>query len=138
MEEQTIWVDRPVLRDVFLNPFWIILTAATGGLFLFVVAYLVIVRLTTRYTLTNHRLMVEKGIIAKKIDDIELYRIKDTKLDQGVIDRMLQIGSVKVNTSDVSGNWNIKKILSPRDTREKIRKATEQLKQSRNVRIHTE
>lgn len=138
MEEQTIWVDRPVLRDVFLNPIWIILSIGTGGLFLFVVAYLVVVRLTTRYTLTNHRLMIEKGIIAKKIDDIELYRIKDTKLDQGVIDRMLQIGSVKVNTSDASGNWNIQKILSPRDTREKIRKATEQLKQNRNVRIHTE
>lgn len=137
MEEQTIWVDKPVLRDVLLNPLWIFLSIATGGFFLFIVAYLVVVRRTTKYTLTNHRLILEKGIIAKKIDDIELYRIKDTKLDQGVIDRMLQIGSVKVNTSDVSGNWNIQKILSPKETREKIRKATEQLKQNPNVRIHT-
>ncbi len=138
MEEQTIWADKPVLRDVLLNPLWIFLSVATGGIFLIVVIYLVILRLTTKYTLTNHRLIIEKGIIAKKIDDIELYRIKDTKLDQGVVDRMLQIGSVKVNTSDVSGNWNIQKILLPRETREKIRAATEQLKQSRNVRIHTE
>ncbi|MRG54647.1 PH domain-containing protein [Phyllobacterium sp. SYP-B3895] len=88
--------------------------------------------------MTTHRLIVEVGIISKRVDDIELYRIKDTKSNQGLIDRLLQIGSVSVNTTDASGNWNLQKITSPRQARETIRHATEQLKQSRNVLIHTE
>jgi uncharacterized membrane protein YdbT with pleckstrin-like domain len=136
MEEQTLWVERPVLRDVFLNPVHYLL--AMTGVGAVIPLYVIGKRLTTKYTLTTHRLIVETGIISKRVDDIELYRIKDTKSDQGLIDRLLQIGSVNVNTTDASGNWNLRKISSPRQAREKIRHATEQLKQGRNVRIHTE
>ncbi|MRG54594.1 PH domain-containing protein [Phyllobacterium sp. SYP-B3895] len=136
MEEQTLWVRRPVSRDVFLNPVYYLL--AMTGVGAVIPLYAIGKRLATKYTLTTHRLIVEVGIISKRVDDIELYRIKDTKSDQGLIDRLLQIGSVSVNTTDASGNWNLQKITSPRQTRETIRHATEQLKQSRNVLIHTE
>lgn len=52
MEEQTIWVDRPVLRDVLLNP-WLLALACFGGIGLFIMAYLAIVRLTTKYTFVD-------------------------------------------------------------------------------------
>jgi membrane protein YdbS with pleckstrin-like domain len=136
MEEQTLWVERPALRDMFINPVYYLL--AMTGVGAVIPLYVITKRLTTKYTLTTHRLIVETGIISKRVDDIELYRIKDTKSDQGVIDRLLRIGSVNVNTTDTSGNWNLRKISSPRQAREKIRHATEQLKHNRNVRIHTE
>ena len=138
MEEQTIWSDKPVIRDLFLHPVWMLIIFFTTGLALIVIAYLVLVRRTTSYKLTTDRLILEKGILTKNVDDIELYRVRDTKVQQGMIDRLLGIGSVAVNTTDISGNWRVAKIHLPRETREKIRRTSEDAKQRRNVRIHTE
>ena len=37
-------------------------------------------RINTRYTLTNERLKIEKGLLSKSVDEIELFRVKDTKV----------------------------------------------------------
>lgn len=133
-----VWSDKPVVRDLFFSPLWILLYFATGGFLLLFLPLVILSRRCTKYTLTDQRIIVERGILSKTIDDVELYRIKDTKLEQGLIDRMLGIGSVQVNTADLSGNWRIKKIVLPRDVREKIRRSTESLKHNKNIRIHTE
>lgn len=48
------------------------------------------------------RIETETGIFSKQIDSLELYRVLDLELDQGFIQRLLGIGSVKIKSNDPS------------------------------------
>ena len=57
-------------------------------------------RLSVHYRLTTHRLVIERGILSKTDDRILLVDIDDITVQQGLIDRVLEIGTVVLNTSD--------------------------------------
>ncbi len=56
----------------------------------------------TRYVLTNERLKIARGVFNRTIEDIELYRIKDTRLTQTFLQRLVKLGDVELGTSDAS------------------------------------
>lgn len=58
----------------------------------------------TRYVLTNERLKIARGVFNRTIEDIELYRIKDTRLTQTFLQRMVKLGDVELGTSDASSS----------------------------------
>lgn len=90
---------------------------------------------TTRYTLTSQRLRLESGVLTKTIDEIELYRIKDTQLHQTVLDRALNIGTVEILSSDETNpELFLRKIPGPREFREQLRTGVERLRLARGVR----
>ena len=51
-------------------------------------------RITTRYLITNRRLQIRRGLIAKHIEETRIDRVVDVTVHQGVLDRILQIGAV--------------------------------------------
>lgn len=56
----------------------------------------------TKYHITTERIEVEKGWVSKRIDNLDLFRLKDVRLQIGVIDRLLGIGNVLVISTDKS------------------------------------
>ena len=56
-------------------------------------------RIATTYTITNHRLHIKRGIIARKTQEARLERVQNVNTDQGVLDRILQVGSVDFDTA---------------------------------------
>ena len=56
----------------------------------------------TRYALTNQRLKSSRGVFNRVTDDLELYRIKDTRFEQSVWQRVVGIGDIELNTSDTT------------------------------------
>jgi uncharacterized membrane protein YdbT with pleckstrin-like domain len=56
-------------------------------------------RLFTVYTITTQRLRIQRGIIARKVQQTRIERVQNVNTDQGVIDRMLQVGSVDFDTA---------------------------------------
>ncbi len=89
----------------------------------------------TKYTLTSQRLRMERGVLTKTIDEIELYRIKDTQLNQSLGDRMLNIGTIEVLSSDeTNAKLFLPKIPNPREVREQLRLGVERVRLSRGVR----
>src|SRR5205823_9412875 len=68
---------------------------------LFVVAVLVgfIKRIATTYSITNQRLRIRRGIIARNVQETRVDRIQNVNTDQGVIDRILQVGTVDFDTA---------------------------------------
>lgn len=52
------------------------------------------------YSVTNQRLYVEEGIIAKKKKDIPLQKINDLEVSQGILQRMLGAGNILVLTGN--------------------------------------
>jgi uncharacterized membrane protein YdbT with pleckstrin-like domain len=51
-------------------------------------------RITTRYLITNRRLQIRRGLLAKHIEETRIDRVVDVTVHQGVLDRILQIGAV--------------------------------------------
>lgn len=78
----------------------------------------------TRYELTSQRLRVHKGIFGKRIDEIELIRIKDTRVQQHAGERMINVGDVTVISADATTpDLVLNNVRHPLEVRELIRKA---------------
>lgn len=89
---------------------------------------------TTRYELTNQRIRITTGIVAQNIEEVELYRVLDTSVEQAVIDRILKIGTITVTSSDKRQPLLLlHKIPAAREVREKIRALSEERRRFRKV-----
>ncbi len=130
-EEQIIWKEKASMRDFLVTPILWIFTIITLGLYFFVV-YLK--RLYTRYTLTNQRLIKETGLLGKRIDEIELFRVKDTKVSQSFFLRLVGIGNIAVVSTDVSGNFTMNYLPDARNKREQLRTMAMKAREARGIR----
>ncbi len=89
----------------------------------------------SKYTLTSQRLRIERGVLTKTIDEVELYRIKDTQLHQTLIDRMLGLGTIEILSSDETNpTLYLPKISGAPAVREQLRQGVERLRLARGVR----
>ena len=78
---------------------------------------------STEYKLTTQRFFLKKGLIAKHLDELELFRVKDVTVNQGVIQRMLGFGSVTIlSTDDSTPKITMHGIAKPTEVKEIIRK----------------
>ena len=59
-------------------------------------------RMTVRYQLTNYRLFHETGLLSRTRDRIEVIDIDDVTLRQGLIERMFDVGTIQVCSSDLT------------------------------------
>lgn len=55
-----------------------------------------------KYTLTSQRLIIQSGLLGRRQEQIDLGRVKDICLTQGVSDRMIGIGQIEVLSTDPS------------------------------------
>jgi uncharacterized membrane protein YdbT with pleckstrin-like domain len=56
-------------------------------------------RLFTKYLITNRRLRISRGIIRRNVQETRLERVQNVNYDQGVIDRLLRVGTVDFDTA---------------------------------------
>lgn len=128
--ETEVWSGSP---SQWVNFWWFV-----SCLLVIPIPYVIWKYLDVRYqkmTLTTQRLRIEEGVLSKKIDEVELYRIKDTQLKQTFIDRMLGLGTVEIVSSDETNPvLHIPSIKNARDMREKLRQCVEKLRLARGVR----
>jgi membrane protein YdbS with pleckstrin-like domain len=59
-------------------------------------------RMSIKYSLTTYRLFHEKGLLSRTRDRIEVIDIDDVTLSQGLFERMLNIGTIHIISSDES------------------------------------
>ena len=77
---------------------------------------------STQYILTNQRLKVISGRIGKKHEEVELIRIRDVRVRQGLTDKVQGIGSVEIISSDETDpRLVLKDIKDPINVKELIR-----------------
>jgi membrane protein YdbS with pleckstrin-like domain len=90
---------------------------------------------STQYKLTNQRLFIRTGFISRSLEEIQLYRVKDVAFHQGVVDRILGIGSITVLSSDESApRATLFGIEGPEAFKEEIRTAYRRARQREGVR----
>jgi membrane protein YdbS with pleckstrin-like domain len=74
-----------------------------------VLAFVVLYRQkTVNYRLTTFRLFHESGLLARTRDRIEVIDINDVNLSQGILERMFNVGTIHIDSSDKSHpNFNM-------------------------------
>lgn len=115
------------------------LPAAIGAGVLVLIALGVIVsvevkRRSTHYRISTRRIDLEAGVLAKKIETLELWRVRDVQFKQSFADRMLGIGSIHMMTHDPSTpEVFLEGLTNSRAVFEEIKNGIELARQSRNV-----
>ncbi len=56
-------------------------------------------RVATNYTITDRRLNIKRGIVSRTIQETRLERVQNVNFQQGVFQRILQIGDVDFDTA---------------------------------------
>jgi len=59
-------------------------------------------RLSVDYTLTSQRFVHQKGLLSRVINRVEVIDIDDVTVEQGFIERMFGVGTIKLLSSDTS------------------------------------
>ena len=93
-----------------------------------------LVRRATRIRVTTSNIEIERGIMSKKIDVLELWRCRDVRYRQHFVDRVLGIAHIDVFTADVTTpHLELLGLPASRSLFEQIRDNIELQRQSRNV-----
>ena len=93
--------------------------------------------LAARYDICRDRLIVRRGIFIKSLDEVELYRVKDVRLDFSLINQLAGIGSITVSSSDETtrgGPLTLRHVEKAAHRREELRGLVEAARQKRRVR----
>jgi len=90
---------------------------------------------STTYKLSDQRLTFTRGIFTKTTEDLELYRVRDTKYEQNLFERMLGLGKIELFTTDeTSPTIKLAYIEDAEAVREKIRALVEARRDAKRVR----
>ena len=121
-DEKVIWYGKrcwasligKIIMGLIMIIFYLI-TVAIGGVFAAITAIwlliiglvsiivAVIERIRTEYVFTNHRVYDKYGVIGRKVKEAKFSKITDTSFTQGIIGRLLDYGSISINTAGSAG-----------------------------------
>jgi uncharacterized membrane protein YdbT with pleckstrin-like domain len=74
-------------------------SAAVLVVFVVVLAWGLIRRIATTYTITNRRLTIRSGLLSRELHECRLERVQNVNTRQGPLERMLGIGTVDFDTA---------------------------------------
>jgi uncharacterized membrane protein YdbT with pleckstrin-like domain len=115
--EEIVFEGRPVWRSILSFYITGLIGAAVVGVILAiavstlagVLAWLVLFalvvlvgfirRVETRYTITNQRLRIQRGILSKNVQQTRIERVQNVNTRQSVFDRILRVGTVDFDTA---------------------------------------
>jgi membrane protein YdbS with pleckstrin-like domain len=75
-----------------------------------------------RYRVTNQRIVVESGVLTKRLDEIDMRLVEDIEFQQTLLERLLGIGQLVVLSADKKmKTFRLLGVERPREVRELIR-----------------
>ncbi|MFC5405929.1 PH domain-containing protein [Cohnella soli] len=80
----------------------------------------------TRYQITERRIIVERGILTKRREEIQLYRVRDISVKRNLWERMLRFGDITVQSTDTtSPTYTLRNIRGSVDVADLLSQAAE-------------
>lgn len=89
------------------------------------------------YKITSQRVVIERGFLSKRMEQIDLYRVVDYVVERPFGQRLMGTGNIVLESSDkTSPEIRIDRVKTDVNALyERLRFATEQEKRHRNVRV---
>lgn len=122
-----------ILGTANLGLYWLALSLIAIG----ILVWRWFENLASKYEVTEERLIIRKGIIAKSVDEIELYRVKDVRINFSIINQIAGIGTLSISSSDETtrdGDLVIRDVERAQARREEMRRLVDTARQKRRVR----
>jgi uncharacterized membrane protein YdbT with pleckstrin-like domain len=118
------------IGGAFFWPAWIALVLPLGwALWVFIETR------ATRHELTTERIRLCSGVFNQQMDDVELYRVKDTSMERPFWYRVFGLSTLIIETSDRSQpRIEIKAVHRGDELRETLRKQVEFWRDKKRVR----
>ncbi|MFZ9051298.1 MAG: PH domain-containing protein [Steroidobacteraceae bacterium] len=133
-EEREVWFGSPsqvlnlgtfILMGLF---FWLVIP-------LFIILWKWLVIKTTKYEITTERVRTRRGVFNKETEELELYRVRDYRLEQPFFLRIFSLGNIILQTSDRSHpDMVLRAIPNGERLREELRTHVEACRLAKRVR----
>jgi uncharacterized membrane protein YdbT with pleckstrin-like domain len=108
---------------------------AAGVVLLFMLIKWLLIK-TRVYEITTERVRVTEGILTRKTEELELYRVQDLTVIEPFVARLFGTGSILLTTMDpTTPNVEIEYIRGVRNVREELRKNIETCRERKRVRV---
>jgi hypothetical protein len=109
-EEQEVWSGVP---DAMLSP---------------------VAKRTTKYVITTERIRFSSGMVGKKMESLDLFRVKDIQVKKSMTQRARGKGDVRVTSNDVSTPvFTFESIADPEGVAETLRKLVRDARRKHGV-----
>ena len=132
-EEKDVWSGTP---SQVVNMWSFIFCVPTMGIYAPIALWKWLVVKNTKYEVTSQRLKTRNGVLNKKTDELELYRVQDYKMEQPFFLRLFSLSNIVLQTSDKSHpRVVLRAITNGEELREKIRFHVEEAKLEKRVRV---
>ncbi len=126
-----------VLLKVMLALVLLIALGVGGALVvcaLVVLAYVELKRRATQYRVSTRTIDVEEGVLSRRINTLQLWRVRDVVFEQSLMQRMLGVASIRlVVHDDTSPKLLLSGLTDGRRVFEDVKGAIDLARQSRNV-----
>ncbi len=131
--EEVIWEGRPTWK-AWAGTWivgWVLLPTIIGGVLLLSVWFKM---LSKRWKLTSRRIEMESGLLAKRVDTLELWRIRDVEFRQSLMDRLAGVSTVFITAHDAGTPvLEIRGLPADRAIYDRLMNAVMQARQQRGV-----
>ena len=95
--------------------------------------------ISERYEVTTERLIVEYGILNKRTEEIELFRVQDLSVERSMFDRMFGVGNIVIHSGDATGGALVLfDIANAEEVKNQIRDASRVERQRHRVGVFEE
>ena len=87
------------------------------------------------YRITNERIVMTRGVLTKRTEELELYRVKDATLIEPFWLRLVSLGNIVLTTSDrTTPIVSITAVPNAAGLREELRRSVERMRALKGVR----
>ena len=88
----------------------------------------------TKYSFNEERFFLETGLFKTVENEVRLYRIMDLKLSRSFFQKLFNLGTITVASSDKSlHNFEIKNIKNSKEVKEKLSELVEEQRNAKRV-----
>ena len=93
-------------------------------------------RLNTEYRLFQDSIEVESGLVSRRIENIQLFRVRDLGLAQSMLNRLAGVGDVIVTSTDQSApHYRLRGVEDPRALYDQLRELVSRSQAARRTMI---
>ena len=120
--------------DTGLSP---LVIAVAGPIPLLIgIAYSRLVRLGAEYRLYPDSLEIQTGLVARNVDNLQFFRVRDLRLRQSLLGRLLGVGDVDVTSTDqTTPHLTIRGVANPRGVYDALREGVANSQATRRTMI---
>jgi uncharacterized membrane protein YdbT with pleckstrin-like domain len=106
-----------------------------GIVVIYLIAVMILIR-TQVFEVTNERVRWRRGILTKRTDEIELYRVMDASLVEPFLLRIGNAGNIEIRSADASTpSLTLPAVKGAAELREKLRISIENCRTRKGVKV---